>query len=279
MGRAKEWMMELQEQADDRHLAKLLGISYEDLVELEWKIDTNESSDGLIYNYRVEFSEESPKEILRKIERLEDGCRVYMDPWEMDAEYDYINDQFDAITESKSDLKTFFSELEQLKELSRLQKEGEKLKTILNRQIFIGVIGSMETFLSDVFMKLVFDDKSYYESFVRTHPDFKTRKFELREIFDQQNQLDLIVKKVILDTIFHNLPTVSKMFRDTFNISFPKIEDMYKHVLIRHDLVHRNGKTKDGDNVKILDKNIDVLISDTKSFIEVIANELRLNIE
>ena len=30
-------------------------------------------------------------------DRLQDGCRVYLEPWELDAEYDYINDQFDAI--------------------------------------------------------------------------------------------------------------------------------------------------------------------------------------
>ncbi len=278
MGRAKEWMMEMQEQAGDRHLAKLLGISYEDLTELEWEINTDESNEGLVYCYIVEFTDDSSSDILRKIDRLEDGNKVYLSPWEMDAEYDYINDQFDAITESRNNYKTFFSEIDQLLKLSQLQKEGDELKKILNRQIFIGLIGCMETFLSDVFLKLVFDNKMYFRSFVKTHPEFKTRKFELREIFDQQEQLEMNVKKVILDTIFHNLPSVSNMYKSTFDIEFPNIGTMQKHILKRHDLVHRNGKTKDGQELIIEDRDLTQLIKDLEDFIKPIAKELGIDV-
>lgn len=59
-------------------IAKILDISYDELMELEWEIETDQNKDDLIYNYRIEFSEDSPKEILSKINRLEDGCRVYL---------------------------------------------------------------------------------------------------------------------------------------------------------------------------------------------------------
>ncbi len=274
MGRAKEYMMELEEQAYERHLAKLLGISYDDLTQLEWEVETDESKDGLIYSYRIEFMDDSPQDILSKIERLEDNCRVYLEPWELDAEYDYLNDQFDAITESRINKKIYNKDLDNLKELSQLQKEGDKLKVILNRQIFINIIGILETFLSDTFLKLVFAEKNYFQVFVETYPEFKNRKFELRDIFKQQKQLESIVKKTILDTVFHNLPSVNNMYKDTFGIKFPNIKKMYKHVMIRHDLVHRNGKTKEGIEVRIEDSQIDELISDTKQFIETICKEL-----
>lgn len=274
MGRVKEYMMELEEQAYERHLAKLLGISYDDLIQLEWKIETDESKDGLIYSYRIEFTEDSTQEILSKIERLEDNCRVYLEPWELDAEYDYVNDQFDAITESRINQKIYNKDLDNLKELSQLQQKGDKLKVVLNRQIFINIIGILETFLSDTFLKLIFAEKHYFQAFVETHPEFKARKFELRDIFKQQKQLESIVKKTILDTIFHNLSSVKNMYEDTFEIEFPNIQKMYKYVMIRHDLVHRNGKTKEGVDVRIEDIQIDELISDTKQFIEIICKEL-----
>lgn len=270
----KELLMELEEQAEERHVAKLLGISYEDLIQLEWVIETDASTDGLVYSYRIEFKEGSSEEVLSKIKRLQDSCRVYLEPWEWNAEYDYINDQFDAITQSRINLATFSNELNDLKELSQLQTKGDKLKRILNRQIFISIIGSMETFLSETFLKLVFDQERYFQSFVQTHPEFKSRKFELREIFTQQNLLKETVKKTILDTIFHNLPTVKNMYEDTFEIQFPSIKDMFKHVLKRHDLVHRNGKTKNGSNVEIEDTEIDNLIIDAKNFISSIYKEL-----
>lgn len=78
MGKVKEWFQEIQEQEYDRRIAKILDISYDELMELEWEIETDQNKDDLIYNYRIEFSEDSPKEILSKINRLEDGCRVYL---------------------------------------------------------------------------------------------------------------------------------------------------------------------------------------------------------
>lgn len=276
MSRLKDWVIDMEEHAFDRHLAKLLNISYEDFSILNWKIETDESNDGLIYGHRIEFDINSPSEILSKIERLVNNCRVYLEPWELDASYDYINDQFDAITESRINLIALNTELENLKELSKLQSEGERLKKILNRQIFISIIGCVETFLSETFLRLTFEKKDYYQAFVLTHPEFKSRKFELREIFTQQKQLDSIVKKTILDTIFHNLPTIKNMYQDTFSVNFPSITEIYKYVLVRHDLVHRNGKTKDGADVNITDEYIDMVISETKDFVEKICVELKI---
>ena len=44
----KELMIERMEQEDDRHLAKKLGITYEELIQLNHTIDAEESKDGLI---------------------------------------------------------------------------------------------------------------------------------------------------------------------------------------------------------------------------------------
>jgi|SRR5690606_1018214 len=75
----------------------------------------------------------------------------------------------------------------------------------------------------------------FFRNFVENHPEFKCRKFELNEIFRQQEQLKIIAKKIIIDVIFHNLPVVKNMYTTTFDIAFPNIEAMQKHVLRRHD--------------------------------------------
>ena len=71
---------EKQGEMADRHLASELGITYEELSELEWDIDTNESKDGLVYGYIVTFTDSSPKKILDKIKGLEDGRVVRLSP-------------------------------------------------------------------------------------------------------------------------------------------------------------------------------------------------------
>lgn len=70
---------EKQEESANRLLAVELGISYEELCQLEWDIDTNESDDGLVYEHIVTFSESSPTEILNNINKLEEG-RVFRLP-------------------------------------------------------------------------------------------------------------------------------------------------------------------------------------------------------
>jgi hypothetical protein len=275
MGRMSELMIEIQEKEAGERIAKILDISFYDIVELEYEIETDESKDGLIYNYRIEFSENSPKEILEKINRLEDACRVNLEPWELDEEYDY-DEQFDAITKNKEFLQKYKDEIVNLKKLTNLKISDDVLKTVLNRQMFIGIIGTMETFLADVFINLTFDNENYFREFIKTHPELKKRTFELKEIFEQTDKLKETAKKVMLDAIYHNLPKVREMYRDTFGINFPQIQDAYKYVLKRHHLVHRNGKTKEGE-ILVIDKNeINGLIKAVNELVYGIAEKLNL---
>lgn len=274
MGYWKELEIEMQEQESDRHLADILGITFDELTELEYEIETDESKDGLVYNYRVEFdTDSSPKNILQKIKNLEDGCRVYLQPWDMDQAYDY-EEQYEAITENKEYLQKFRDELSNLILINSLAIPDKSLKDILTRQLYISVIGTMETFLSDAFINLTNDNDEYFRNFIETHPEFKKRKFELREIFDEYDKLKETAKFIMLDTIYHNLPSVSQIFKDTFKIDFPSIKEVYECVLKRHDLVHRNGKTKDGKPVETDENSVKELIEKVTNFVEEIANKL-----
>jgi hypothetical protein len=274
MGYWKELEIEMQEQESDRHLADLLGITFDELTELEYEIETDESKDGLVYNYRVEFDiDSSPKNILQKIKNLEDGCRVYLQPWDMDQGYDY-EEQYEAITENKEYFQKFRDELSNLTLINALAIPDKSLKDILTRQLYISVIGTMETFLSDAFINLTNDNDEYFRNFIETHPEFKKRKFELREIFDEYDKLKETAKFIMLDTIYHNLPSVSQIFKDTFKIDFPSIKEVYECVLKRHDLVHRNGKTKDGKPVETDENSVKELIEKVTNFVEEIANKL-----
>jgi len=272
-----DYIIDMMNSEAERRLADMLNITYDELNSLSFEIETDQSDDGLIYRYRVEFSDDSPNEILNKIERLEkNGRTVHLEPWELDSEYDY-DEQFEAIIENKNYLEKFETEISNLETLVLLKIPDDVLKSILNRQIYIGVIGTMETFLSEAFLNLTFDNDIYFRNFIETHPEFKQRKFELREIFAENEKLRETAKKVIIDTIFHNLPSVSLMFKDTFQIEFPQIKIVYEHVLKRHDLVHRNGKTKEGLIVETDDIAIDQLIKDVRQFVLEIASILKLN--
>ncbi len=276
MGYFSDIHIEMQERAGEYKLAELLGISIEELDELMYETETDESKDGLIYNYRIEFDlDNSNLEILKKVKNLSDGRRVYFQPYELDDDF-YQEEEFDAIFENEHHLKKYRDEISNLSSLLSLELKDENLNNILNRQIFIGVIGTMETFLSEVFIKLTLENREYLKNFVCTHPTFRKSKFELKGIFEAYDNIEETAKKVMLDTIYHNLPSVSQMFKDTFKIEVPSIQEVYKYVMLRHDLVHRNGMTKEGKPVPIEDKEIVKLIHEVSAFVEGIAKSLGL---
>lgn len=274
MGYWSEVDIAMREREDEQHLASKFGISYVELCQLDYVIETDESDDGVIYNYRIVFNERNPKSILEKISGLDSNNTVNMSPWEFDDDHEYT-EEFEAIIENSEYLNDFNTNIGNLESLLTIPTTVA-LKEILHRQIYISIISTLETFLSSSFINLTFESEDNFKRFVQTHPDFRHQKFELREIFEKQEKLNEIAQKVMLDTIYHNLPTVRNMFVDTFNITFPDISSVYKAVLTRHDLVHRNGFTKEEEPVIVNEDNIKTLIKDVKDFVHKLSLELKL---
>ena len=61
-------------------LAEALGITPDELEELMYELDFEESEDGLPYSVIVTFDAGNPPEIMEKIEALESGKYVYLQP-------------------------------------------------------------------------------------------------------------------------------------------------------------------------------------------------------
>lgn len=257
----------------DELLAERLGITPEELDALDYVVDAETSEDGLVYGYYVQFSEECPLYILDKISGLEDGNIVRLPPGTFDYDRYEYDLQFEAVSANSLPEATFLNEIDNLQQLIDLPVESH-IQTILFRQIFINVIGLMETFLSDTFINLTLGEEIFFRNFIKTHPAFSERKFELREIFEESEKLRDTAKRVMLDTIYHKLPEVREMYRATFEIRFPAIRTMYAYVRDRHDLVHRNGKRKD-DSVLEIDKPLLLtLVNDATEFVKAISQEI-----
>ncbi|HAV1550010.1 TPA: hypothetical protein JG805_003781 [Vibrio parahaemolyticus] len=60
----------------DKKLALTLGLTFNEMRELDgdYEIDTNESNDGLVYEYIVRFHDSCDSSILSKIDGLENNC-------------------------------------------------------------------------------------------------------------------------------------------------------------------------------------------------------------
>ncbi|MCX5578976.1 hypothetical protein [Kaistia terrae] len=66
------------EDRTDALLASALGLEQDELDELDYRLDSNESDDGLVYGYIVTVADGNDPELLSKIKGLE-GDTVRLD--------------------------------------------------------------------------------------------------------------------------------------------------------------------------------------------------------
>ena len=146
-----------------------------------------------------------------------------------------------------------------------------ELEQHLRKMIFVNIITVLETFLSDAFISTILKDKELLKDFVRLNPDFSNRKFTLNEIFERIDNIEKDVKTYLMELIWHNLAKVQKMYHSVLHIDFPAdMKIIYKGIATRHDIVHRNGKTKSGKDITITDEELIELMDEVNSFAEII---------
>lgn len=254
MGGLKEQYLKGQEE-HYVHLAHALGITWEDMLALEYEVTANMSKDGLIYGYVVSFRQENDKNILSKVHGLDSNLAVHLPPWalERSAEDEY---ELSAIFDNTEYKSNFLRELNNLDRLQKIEIDDVPLRQILLRQLFISIIGAVEAYLSDAFINKTLSSDFYLENFVKTHPEFNKQKISVSEIFDAAKNIKERAKTIMASTIYHKLPQVKEMYQKTFNINFPDISEIQKYILQRHDFVHRNGKTTDGKMVTLDDATV-----------------------
>ncbi|MFC1223015.1 hypothetical protein ACFE6N_04350 [Pedobacter sp. BG31] len=251
-------------------LSKELGLSLGELEMLNFDIRLVQDNEGYSV-YKFILLGDNPIEVTERILDL-DGDSVELPDYifEIDDEdwYDY---EYVSGKDPEENLDVFLEELENLEKLNKLNIKDRKMTIILKRQIFIGIIGSMETYLSDTFIGLVSSNITYLERFVSSHPEFAKRKFELKEVFAVFLDIEKTARNIMLEVIYHDLAKVREMYRKTFEIEFPSIRDAYKCVMVRHDLVHRNGKTKNRQPIALTEKSISQTLQMIRCFIEDLA--------
>jgi hypothetical protein len=272
MGGLKEQYLEDQEDHYAR-LADALGISWEELNALDYAVSANMSKDGLIYGYVVSFDADNDEEILKNITGINAALTVHLPPWALersaDDEYELV-----AIFDNTEHKSNFLREIQNLDRLRELEIDEPSLKEVLLRQLFISVVGAVETYLSDAFINKTLTSESYLENFVTTHPEFKKQKISVSEVFTVSKNIKEKAKTIMVSTIYHKLPVVKEMYQKTFGIKFPDISEMQKFITQRHDLVHRNGKTIDGVVVRVDNETINALTKAAHQLVKAVSDAL-----
>ena len=149
-------------------------------------------------------------------------------------------------------------------------------KQCLLRLLYVNVITALEAYLADFFSTAVTQNAELRRKFVESNPDFIREKISISEIFQAREGIDKKVNQYLVDIVWHHLYRVKPMFRSTLGIEFPKdMDNLFTAVLVRHDLVHRNGRKRAGGEHILHQEQVEKLIEITNSFVEAIEEQWR----
>ena len=263
-----EW--EIGDDAEERSMGA--EVHYYSSVYLESEQGNCVEAEWDVWEYPIGSIESTDVEV-KGGELLED----FDDIWStsLDEDYDPYEDQLDAILSNTEFYRTFSDEIASLRVLNSLAIDDLNAQKMLKRQIHIGTIACLETYLSDAFINTVLSRKSYLRSFFASFKDFKEQKLGMNELLERADQAEEIAKKAMLGVIYHNLAKVKKMYESTLSISFPDFSAVQSDVGIRHDLVHRNGKTKKGKEIDIDTAKVNEAIVRVLNLVDQIDRELK----
>jgi hypothetical protein len=182
-------------------------------------------------------------------------------------------DEVRDIATINSFFQNFHASLENVRSLleAKLNAEAE---SHLFRLLYANVITALEVYLSDAFINTTLGAKSLLRRFVETTPAFKEQRFSISELYQTMDNVEKKARKYLGEVIWHHLERVKPMYKETLGIEFPLAEKIFKAIAIRHDIVHRNGKTKDGKEHIIQQEEVRELLSEVEGFVEHIATEL-----
>jgi hypothetical protein len=219
-----------------------------------------------------EFGGIVPGDVIKVLSAELNEICVEWSPAEKPSDYDeYFIDDIAQITEYYHN---FSGSILDIEKMLKTDIDGS-VEHCFYRLLFVNVITSMETYLSDAFINTVVPDIELMRRFVESTPEFKAEKISLADVYKAAESIEQRAKKYLADVAWHNIGRIKPMYKDVLEIEFASdIKDLMKAILIRHDIVHRNGKTKNGEEILITKKDVTNLISKIEAFIQEVDQNL-----
>jgi len=188
--------------------------------------------------------------------------------WSGIPEYEAPDDYFVDATQSNVDPRTTAKEgLAKIQSLLAT-KVSIELELHMFRLLYVNVVTCLEAYLFDTFLNHVMNDEQLKKRLVKTSPEFADKKVRLSDIFERFENMDKELRDYLFSLLWHDLGRVKHLYEGVFQIEFPDISKLAKAVRNRHDIVHRNGKTKNATEVILNKENVEDLIREGEVFID-----------
>jgi hypothetical protein len=171
--------------------------------------------------------------------------------------------------------KTFEQNIGALRSLiKRPIPKYRNLRQTFYRMLYSSAITALETYLCDAFQQNVIHDNSCIKRLLESVPELKDRKIPFSELLDSDPRER--VGEYLSDIVWHNLAKIRLLYRSVLDIEFPTDSaPVYRAIAVRHDLVHRNGRTKSGLRHRFTGAQIEDVFGAIESFVAEVDKQLK----
>jgi hypothetical protein len=207
------------------------------------------------------------------IEKLADELERESSEWAPRDSDDYM---VDTLAPPSAHIQQFETNVIKIRKLITTPVNATE-EQFFRRILYASVITALETYLSDRFIASISNNPKALHTFVETFSPFREESIKLADIFKRHSHMELYVRKILVDRIlWHRLDKVSKLFADTFHVKLPtqdELKELERAIKVRHDLVHRGGKDKDGKEHTITPEDIEKVLTDTDALVSLIESQ------
>ncbi|ANL70413.1 hypothetical protein AMC83_CH00375 [Rhizobium phaseoli] len=182
---------------------------------------------------------------------------VKLEPHEIE-EFDlsFISgDPYDVFSDSRDDLNDL-----------RRGSGNSDTKTLLRKVLFQQYITLLEAFLGDTFTRIARKNPSAINETIKRLDAFKDSKVSYRELASKPHFLRDKVIDYFENLSWHDLSKANQICEAMLSVRLFNDDEQEARLLaavrVRHDLVHRNGKSRDGSAHNIDDESLQTLAVD-----------------
>lgn len=153
------------------------------------------------------------------------------------------------------------------KALEAIEPLPQEIKENLYRLLYANIISKLEAFLCDTIVSYVLECDEHKKKFVQNYEPLATQKFQMSAIYAKYQNLDKIIKGALVSIVYHDIELVRKLYKKTADIDLPDTKEIEEAIQIRHHIIHRNGKDKEGNVISIKKEDVVALSDSVSDFI------------
>lgn len=192
-----------------------------------------------------------PRQMLNSVEEE-------FEPYDPEWEYEFVEEHVRDI----------------VKVLDKIEVLDEFTKKILYRNLYANLIAIMEAYLSETLIQQVLISQETKRKFVENYKGYRDMTSPFSNLFKNLDNLNSIIISTLRELMYHNLGKIKPIYGATIGVDLGDVSELMKAVVIRHDIVHRNGKDINGYEPIITKDIVYKLAYKISDFINNIENQI-----